>query len=208
MANLDVFQLVDKSVFQGQQCLNVYYFQQNSLATTNGAQDLAEAYIADYLPIIKTLQEADVVHTEIKVTDLFDPSNAHTEAISVPGTAAYGTDVLPVFNAVGFRLTGDNAAVRNGAKRFAGIDEGVQQNGVITNGTFITQLDAVASKLAEALAVGVIDTFFPVLVSRVLGGGVFGLPTTLAAAVLSGVVSADWSALLTSQTSRKIGNGA
>lgn len=208
MANTNVYQLTDKQVYEGQDCLNVYFFQQGVDTAGIDASDVSGAYITQYLPLIKTLQESDVLHTEIRVVNLFNGADVHTEAISVAGVATYGTDRLPIFNAVGFTLVGSNGLVRNGKKRYCGIDEGVQANGVITNGTFIAQLNSVATQLFQALTVTAVNTFFPVIVKRILDAGEYRLPTTLIEAVLSNVVDAEWSPLVTSQTSRKIGAGA
>ena len=208
MALFDVYQIVDKSVLLGQECTNIYYYQQDSAVDAPNAEDVAAAYIGQVLPLVKTIQEADLLHTEILVTNLFNPSDTFTQAVSVPGTATFGTELLPIFSATGFRLVGDNGAVRNGAKRYAGMDEGVQDDGVITNGTFITQLDAIADQLFATLNHGIIPTYVPVIVKRLLSGTDYVLPDNLGDAVLSHVVEAAFDTLVTSQVSRKVGSGS
>lgn len=207
MGLFDVYSIVDTSLYEGQVCQNAYFYQSQSDVGTPDASDVAAAYLGQMLPTIKTMQESDLVHTEIRVVNLFNDSDKFLQSISVPGTAAYGSDRLPVFNAIGFQLVGDNGAVRNGSKRYAGLDEGIQQNGVITNGTFITQANLVADLLFETLVHGIIPTFVPVIVKRILDGTEYRLPENIGEAVLSNVVEAAFSTLLTSQTSRKIGNG-
>lgn len=207
MGLFDVYQVVDKSLLQGQECINVYYFQQDSAVDDPNAEDMANAYIGQILPIVVTIQEADVLHTEVIVTNLFNPSDTFAAAISEPGVAVYGTELLPIFSATGFRLVGDNGAVRNGAKRYCGMDEGVQDDGVITNGGFITQLEAVADQLAETLLHGIIPTYAPVIIGRLLVGSSYVLPDNLGDAVISNIVDAVFDTLVTSQVSRKVGSG-
>lgn len=208
MANFDVYQVVDKGVLQGQECLNVYFFQVQDIATAHNAAEVTAAYIAQTLPLVKTMQESGFVHTEVKATNLFDPSDVHTEAISVPGTAAFGADLLPIFAAVGFTEVGANGAVRNGSKRYSGLDEGIQVDGTITNGTFITQANLVADQLFNPLTVGILDVFIPIIIKRLLVGSDYVLPDNLADAVVSQIVDATFHALLTSQVSRKVGSGS
>lgn len=208
MANFDVYQIVDTSILQGQSCLNVYFVQVQDIASLHTALEVSDAYIAQTLPLVKTMQESDLLHTNVRVTNLFDPSDVHTEAISVPGTAAYGSELLPIFTAIGFREIGANGAVRNGSKRYAGLDEGIQDDGIITNGTFITQAGLVAAQLFNPLTVGILDVFIPVIVKRLLVGSEYVLPDNLGDAVVSQIVDAVFDVVLTSQTSRKIGNGA
>lgn len=203
----DVYQLVDQQAQAGQQVLNVYFYRLDTPVVGNAAQFLAESWVDNVLPDITAWQCVDVVHTAVIVTNLFNESEQHTELISEAGSGA--STVMPTFVAVGFQLIGDNAAVRDGQKRYAGIDEGVVTDGVITDATLIGQLVALGVTLATGLPIGLdADALIPVIVGRILTGGSYRLPTNSGEAVLSEIIDALFNVDVTSQTSRKPGRGA
>lgn len=204
----DVFQLIDRQTVRGQEVLNVYFYQQAAATAGNGAEQLVTSWIDQMLPSVLLFQATDVLHSSVEAKNLFNESEAYTELISEPGGSG-SSDLMTTFNAVGFQLIGDNAAVRDGAKRYAGIYDGAVQDGVITDGTVIPQLDDVAELLATGLLVGLApDVFLPVIVGRILSGGVYRLPTNSGEAVVSQVIDALWNPEVTSQVSRKVGRGA
>jgi hypothetical protein len=203
----DVFQLVDEQVQAGQQILNVYFYKQAATTSGNGAEQLVTSWIDQFLNNVLAFQSDDVTHLSVSAKNLFNDTEAYTELISSPGVGA--SNVLPTFNAVGFRLIGDNAAVRDGQKRFAGLDESAVQDGVITSSGYVTLLDGLAEALTLGLLVGLApDVFVPVVVKRILDGTTYRLPENSGEAVLSNVLDALWNPEVTSQTSRKIGRGA
>lgn len=208
MGLFDVYQVTDKSVFQGQECMNVYFFQAQSDVGTPDASDVSAAFIGQLLPLILDIQNGDVLHTEIRVANLFNPSDVDVAAISEAGTYSTSSDLLSIFNAVGFRLQQDNGAVKNGSKRYCGQDEGEVTDGVITDAGIGANLDLLADELAATLNHGIIPTFVPAIIKRLLIGGDYVLPDNLGDAVIGYVVEAVWDALITSQVSRKIGSGA
>lgn len=208
MANGDIYQVIDTAVFQGQKLINVYYYRWDSVVVTADAEDVANGFIDVVLPKVCAVQIAQVLHTDIDVKNLFAPEDAFHVAISEPGTGAItSTDFLPIFNAVNFTLNSDNGAVRNGSKRYSGLVESWQTSGVITDTSVLGWLGDLAESLAQALQVGVVDTFFPVIVKRLLVGGSYVLPSTAGEAIFGGVIDAVFDALISSQVSRKIGRG-
>lgn len=208
MGLFDIYRIVDEQTTENQRVENVYFYQMTSATGTHDAQEVADAYMGQVLPAVRAVQESDsVLHTGVIVRNLFDPSDLSVNVISLAGTGAFGTQPLPTFNAVGVRLQQDNGAVRNGSKRYAGVDEGVQDRGVITSSGYGTALDTLCTALAATLVDGIIPALVPIVVKRLLVGGEYVLPDALVDAVFGAIVQADWAALLTSQTSRKIGNG-
>jgi len=206
MAFQDVYELVDVQSHQGQEVLNVYFYQNNNILNGGAtAEDLANEFIEEVLPEIVAIQVVDLIHTEIRVRNLYNAADSHTTAISEAG--AIGTDNFPTFNAVGFRLVQDNGAIRNGAKRIGGIPEDAALDGVITGAPYIAALDTLGDKLADTLAIIAADVFMPVVVGRILDGGSYRLPDNAGEAVLGAIVEGVFNVLLTSQTSRKIGVG-
>lgn len=203
----DVYQLIDIQDMEGQEVQNVYFYRLDTPVIGNAAQFTVEAFIDTVLPDILPVQAANITHTSITAKNLFDPTEEYTELISSPGTA--GTDSMSTFNAIGFRLIGSNAAVRDGAKRYAGILDGAQEDGVINDSGTLANLLILGTTLAAGLAIGLdIDALIPVIVQRILVGGNYELPTTQGDAVLSPIIDALFNVNVTSQTSRKIGVGA
>lgn len=204
----DVYQIVDTSVMNGQKVLNVYFYRVQSTTLGANAADVVSAFIATVLPAVVNFQSSSVVHTSIVATNLYDETDAHEELISTPGVA--DGDPVGTFEAVPFRLVGDNAAVRAGAKRYAGVTEEDQVDGVITDGGVLTILNTLADVLAGAVNYGLIDAgiLIPVIMARILvSQGVYRLPANQGEAVFSNVTDALFSPLVSSQVSRKIGRG-
>lgn len=208
MALFDIYEITDKSVFFGQEVDNIYFYQQTSAVDAPDAADVAAAYIGQVLPDVCDIQNVEVLHTEIIVRNLFNVSDNAVVSISEPGTGSGAADLFPVFNAVGFKLNQDNGAVKNGAKRYAGCPEANATDGVIDSAGFITTLDALGDTLDDVLLHGIIPTFVPVVVKRLLSGSDYVLPDNLGDAVFGTIVEAVWNTLITSQNSRKIGVGS
>ena len=205
--NGDVYQVVDESTFQGQKALNVYFYLLQSPTLGFSATDVALSFIDQVLPDVVAFQADDVVHTRIIARNLFNTSDAHTELVSEAG--ANTAQVVGTFEAYPFRLVGDNPAVRNGAKRYAGVTEDAIAEGVVTAGGALTALGVLGDQLSEPLDAGILDaaSLVPIIVKRLLSGGLYGLPTTPEELVFSIITDALFSALVSSQTSRKIGVG-
>lgn len=203
----DVYQLVDEQALESQKIVNVYFYRLDTPVVGNVAEMLSTSWIANVLPDVLAIQGDALSHRSVTVRNLFNESEAYTELISETGGYA-GSDLLPTFNAVGFRLIGDNAAVRNGQKRFAGVPESAQTNSVVTYAPFLAQLATLAVTLAAGLPIGLdIDALIPVIVQRILVGSNYELPSSAGEAVLSEVIDALFNVDVTSQTSRKIGRG-
>lgn len=205
----DIYELTDKAMFLGQEVNNVYFFQLTSIVGAPDASDMADAYIGQVLPAILNIQAPEILHTSIVVRNLFDASDSAIVPISEAGVGAgSGGDLMPAFNAVGYRLQTDNGAVKQGAKRYAGIEEEWSDSGVITSSGYIAVLDDLGDALSTVLLHGIIPTFVPIVVKRILSGGDYVLPDNLADAVFGTIVEAIWNTLITSQNSRKIGVGS
>lgn len=209
MANNDVYQVVDKQLFAGQEVLNVYFFKMTDApAGYTDASAVTAGFIANLLPTILTCQTADVLHTSIKARNLYNVSDAHEELVSEIGEDEAGYQ--NVFDAYGIRLVGDNAAVRGGSKRYAGVQDDAVEDGVVISLAIQGFLSDLATALATGVPFGLLDagTLVPVIVKRLLIGGNYELPTNSGDAILSVIVDSLVDALVTSQVSRKVGRGA
>jgi hypothetical protein len=206
MAFQDVYELIDFQQLYGQAVLNVYFYQNNNVLQGDAsAEDLVTSWIAQVLPDIQLIQSADILHNEVSARNLFNEADNFSQAISEVGDTA--GDSMSSFNAVGFALVQDNGAIRNGAKRIAGILEAAAVDGVITDTNYIDNLSILGDQIADVLTLDALDTFVPVIVQRILDGGAYRLPESFGEAVLGAVLEGVFNVLITSQTSRKVGVG-
>jgi hypothetical protein len=206
--NGDLYQIVDVQTLDGQTCLNVFFYKRTiSVLVGDPAEEVADTYDSSMLPAILACQGTSVLHTEIRVQNLFDPSDQFTKVISEAGTFS-GTHPANPFDSFGFRLQQDNGTVRNGAKRFAGMLDESSAAGIIDDSTFITALLALGVQLVTGLDIGIVSgALVPVIVKRILESGVYRLPANSGEAVYGNVTEALYNADVTSQVSRKIGRG-
>lgn len=208
MAHQDIYQVTDRQRLAGQEIFNVYFFRVSSGAVSPVADDMIDAFVGQVLPEIVTLQVGALVHEQVDARNLFNPSDKATRSISVPGGNP-GETWSTNFDAVGIQLNQTNGAVKNGAKRIAGMPDSVANNGVIVDPIWLTALVALCVQLSGTLNWGIIATFIPVVVKRLLvSPGNYELPSSLLLATWGDIISAAFSPLMTSQVSRKIGNGA
>lgn len=209
MGLFDIYLITDEQLMENQVVINTYFYQQTSIGGGGtGAEAMYDAYVGQVLPSVLDIQESDsVLHTGIRVVNLFDGGDLWDAVISEAGNGAFGSEPLPTFNAVGFRLQQDNGDVKNGAKRYAGMDEAVQDRGVIDSGGYAAVLDILADVLFDTLLDGIVPSYVPIIVKRILDAGVYRLPANLGEAEFGNVVEADWNPLVSSQVSRKVGVG-
>jgi len=217
MAVGDVYELVAAQLYGTSTVLNVFYYEQISIVIpADGftiAALLAEQWDEQIGTVIRDLQNVDVVWDEVRCRNLFDSSDAGSYVVSDTGTASE-TEGLGPFVATAFQLFGDNPAVKNGAKRFVGVVESWQVDGILTSSPIITQGELVAEALATNVTAGDVipsDTWAPVIVKRVRSGTAgayeYRLPESTGETVLSRIASALLSTFLSSQVSRKYGRG-
>lgn len=208
MAFQDLYEVVCTATIAGQKCINVFFYQQNNvLSGSDTAPELADRFVAEVIPKIRPLWNAANIFTNVKTRNLFDPSDADNRDVSLAGTNG-GYDQMPNFNAYGFSLVQGNGAIKNGSKRIAGAAESSATGGVITDATFLTNLNLLGTQLAATLTDTLLNTWVPVVIGRILDGGVYRLPTNAGEAVFGAITSAVLKLLITSQVSRKVGVGA
>lgn len=217
MAAGDIYELTLHQLDRGQVVENVFFYDQElEFVTTNPtkAQVLAENWVDQILPQVSAVQPAEVRTTGVTVKNLFNVSDGYDLALSIPGGYATDRELESTFNAIGFKLNGDNPAVKNGAKRIGGVFEDYVNDGVITGADLITKCNALADKFEAYVTVGTIimdNVFAPVIIKRIRSGTpgnyTYRLPETRLETTVSKVVVALFNAVVTSQISRKIGLG-
>lgn len=203
---LDVYQITDFQRLVGQTLLNVYFYQILDPSVTDlGAQEVVTAFVEQVLPDILLTQVDAVLHTTVRAVNLFDESDTFTQAVSYSGGVA--SELQTTFTAYPFTLVQDNGAVKNGAKRIAGVYEQAATEGVVTDAGLLAVLNNLADTLILPLILGEAETWFPVVVKRILEAGEYRLPANLGEAVIGLVIDVLFNTLLTSQVSRKEGVG-
>lgn len=208
MAFQDVYQIVDIASFLGEQAVNVYFYEQNNvLSPSDTAAELGDRFIAEVMPSIRAAQSTNVVHQQMNVTNLFDPSDQSIRFHSLAGTKGT-TETTSLFEALGMVLNHDNGALRPGSKRYPGLDEVDISNGVLTNAGTLALFNTLAGVLNNTLTDGVLAAWLPVVVGRILDSGAYRLPANSGEAVVGAILSAVVNTLITTQNSRKIGRGA
>lgn len=131
---------------------NVFYYKEIvNIPGSDDSTELAAQFALNVDTVIRVIQ-ADIVSTiNINVENII-PSADNTYLAYSPGTrtGAQTSGSLPPYAAWAFRLNRNNSAVRNGAKRFWGVSEALQEDGVAVAGA-VTDLTAVASALGATL---------------------------------------------------------
>jgi hypothetical protein len=222
MALNEVYELSLDTRMRGQLCSNVFYYRELATAATglpNQAQALASAFLLQAIPNIRDIMAVDVDFVALRARSLWDDNVSHE--ILLTGTGALngqgGTiDVLPTFNALSFKLSNNNAAVRAGFKRFVGLIEDWQTDGVIIFTTIAAAAIAAMENMMENrlndTLTGLIQWFEPVVVRRVRSGTpgnyTYRLPRNAAETIVGVITQASADILVSSQTSRKVGQGS
>lgn len=207
MAFDDIYELVDESELAGQAVFNVYFYKNDLPASGWNAQDLIDSYVGQVLPLVCQIQTPDVLHYRVRARNLFNPTDDADTLISEAGTNSSG-DYNSNFDAVAFALDQDNGAVKNGAKRYGSIPDGDILENIIVGAGYITDLLALGSILSGTLDVGVVATWLPVIVKRILESpGVYRLPENSGETVYGTITDAVYNPVVSSQVSRKIGVG-
>jgi len=216
----DIYETTLKGTLFGQQINNVFfYYQDLEFVTTNPtkAQALVEGFEAQVVDVIMEMITSDYSLASVTARNLFDTSDAYELLLSGGGVLSGGAslDTMTAFTAYGFKLQTEDHSVKPGAKRFAGVAESEQTDGIVTGTTMLSTLAPdTADALAAPIQIGTLITdpvFVPIVVKRVRSGSPgsysYRLPETSGEAVFSRVVAALFEVLVTSQVTRKIGVG-
>lgn len=217
MAVGDVYELVCDQLYGTSTVLNVFYYEQIAIVIPASgftiAALLAEQWDEQVGSVIRSNQNNDVIHNEVRCRNLFDSSDAGSFAVDEAGSASETAGLGP-FVAMPYKLFGNNPGVKNGAKRFVGVAESWQNDGFLVDAGIIAQGEVVAEALAANVTAGDVipaDTWAPTIVKRVRSGSAgayeYRLPENIGETVLSRIASALLDVVLSSQVSRKYGRG-
>lgn len=162
MALSDLYQLTHFQEFEGQECLNVYFYE--TIDGDGGATPLLVAWQEVILPLVNQVQSTNVSNVSVRAINLGD--TADFDDTPVIGGGALAAESLPAFNALSYTFKSNDRAVRHGGKRYVGVPESVTVVNDITGETYLGYMEDLRIVLDDNL-VGTTDTWRPVLIKRI-----------------------------------------
>lgn len=148
----------------GNELINVFGYH-DQLALPAPMADLVSHFISDVLPDIAAITHENCFYYRVECEQVIGGA-AYLDTTLSP--AVQGTRVgetMPKFVAWGFEYRRVNRGERSGAKRIGLISETDVDNGEAKS-TFVATLTATATALGDAIQVGIVDTWFPVILER------------------------------------------
>lgn len=207
MAFNDIYRVTLVQVWDSSEptAFNIFYYKEISeIPGFNNSSQLATQFESNVDPLIRAIQNDIISTISINVENIV-PSSDNTYLSYTAGTrvGAKGPDSLPPYVNWAFRLNRNNSAVRNGAKRFWGVSEGDQTDGVAIPGMTV-DLNALSARLALTLGIPGTTSLYQPRIFRA------GRPAkTIPAKTIPAMVQADFDVAsatytqISSQNSRK-----
>lgn len=156
MAINDIYRLTLRTTFGtgGQLCLNVWHYLQVAPSVVSGSEELAVAAIDHLGTPIRDICSGQIVFLDFTAENIVPSADNFTaEFVAPDNEGTRGSDVLPPFVAWSFRMNRQTSESRHGQKRFVGVAETDQDDGVAVAG-IVTNLTAVASALESNIVPG------------------------------------------------------
>lgn len=205
------------STFRSQQIVNTFTYVQrlSEPVSETPAEALANGFELEFLSVdgnaLRNAWISDQVdYQSLRVQNLFAPAD-YFELSFASGTDGGATgDALPNYVSYSYRTQWLGGVVRRGFKRFAGVPETVNENGVIAAAALGT-LQALETSLESDIEQdGAI--FRPCIVKRIPyvtsgGADAYRLPENAGEAVFVEDLTWQLQTTLSTQNSRKIGRG-
>ena len=141
-----VARIIMKGLVVSEQSLNVFYYGSPTL--TDPLDELANAFITHFSPLWQGITSSGALWQTCDV-QMLKGSGAFT-SVPVGVSGGVSGDCLPPYAAWDFTLVRGGLGERNGYKRFAGVSETSQVNGVAT-GAILSGLAAMAAGLNVAI---------------------------------------------------------
>lgn len=221
VVNGDVYQVRMLTTLYGQECNNVFFYQQieDDAAGLSQAQFLAQQFRTDFCTSGGYLNAAffmvDWVLQSVNVINLYDLDDIGSVLDGVTAIGTQTTGGMPPMNAVGFHTPQVTRNIRRGQKRFPAVSEEHQAQGV-----WDSDQDTYLASLADGLGANIEfqgspgdSRWQPVVVKRIKetdeqGKVTYRLPENVGETDL--FYAGTWSVIpqVTTQNSRKIGRGA
>lgn len=159
----NIYVIDDIQEYQGEPIHNIYTYKSDGTGT---AVDVGNSFEQDILPKVLQLQCSQIHHVSLKTYSLSTALPVDERNLDMFG-ANVGVEMLPIFNAINFSVKPTNRIVRAGSKRYAGVPETVQVDGVITASVYLTAMETLRLALAGSISDDDVIFFEPVIVKRV-----------------------------------------
>lgn len=174
MADGSVYEIRYFETLMGQTCVNVYHYQsRGSSDITTPIATVLSSWNTYFAPFLVAVQSSQVTLDHCTIRHLVDGGEEASQSfVGSNGTVA--GDSLPPHDCFAFRYNRLTTSTRHGQKRIAGVPESWSVNGVVTDSTKQTLLDALATAMfhkitnAEGLNAGA--ELWPIIYSTTLNG--------------------------------------
>ena len=183
---------------------NVFFYQ-SPAGNNPSATAVGNTFKTQVLTPWKGILTTDATIVQTRTHNILATLSELTQPVTFAGTLTTG-ELLPQFNAVGVKLGVGTTLTRPGAKRLAGLKEVAQNDGVLVDATYLTNLNGLLNAFLGTLNDPVTSAIIaaPIVVKRILDGGVYRLPANFGETVANPIVSAVADLIVTSQSSRKL----
>lgn len=161
MAVNDVYQLRVEGLYQGQDCVNVFYYQQLA-GGVGGAADLLNEFVDNVWNLVQIIQVASYQTFRFQVINGNNNADQVEQVVDIDGLDTIGLR-LPAFIAAGFRGQRVGIGLQYAYKRIAGIGAYIDVNGQWSP-AIRAQLADVAVGLG-ALLEGALGSYSPVILT-------------------------------------------
>lgn len=144
--------------------VNVFGYK-SSIPVVSEEDALANSFVSQILPTVAGIVHARNSFYRVEVFNVTNGVGYRDWSVSPPVVGTRSGDSEPNFNAWGFRYNRVAAGTRNGYKRFGVIAESDVSDGVAAS-AFLATLTSAATTLGTPIHLGIIDTWFPVVLQR------------------------------------------
>jgi len=190
-----VWQLIINGTILGQECLNVFFY--GAPGSNGDAIELADLFNVNVLGYLTSAVSQAYHVNSLDVTGVQIGGDLTVLTVNADGLVS--GDCLPSFVAFAYTIVRSEIGNRNGYKRFAGVPESKQIDGVATSSWITTALIPLADALEVVLS-GETTTYTPLVRSTVRNKVVLPSPEYF----VYGPVAYKG---IRSQVSRKVGHG-
>lgn len=165
LANFWEATLIQRFGSGGEKMLNNFFF--TSLDAGANSEDLYTGMTApgELIDSINAIQADIVKNDSLRIINLGLLTDFLEQGVPGEGSGSSESS-LPPHSAVNYALKLNTRAVRPGSKRFSGVPEDAQTNGVISDAAYIVSIAALEIKLSDVVASGS-ATFTPVVIKRI-----------------------------------------
>lgn len=144
--------------------VNVFGYS-SVLAVVNEEYELSNAFRTQVIPELAKVVSDIREFTRVEVYNVTNGTGYYDFNYVTPVPGLRTGDIQPFFTAWGFQYNRITAGKRNGAKRLGPISE-ADTSGTNPTPTMIGLLNTLAGVLGGSLTVGIIQTWFPIILER------------------------------------------